>query len=86
MKIFEYIGCEIPIISSPKNTEAGKFISKHRLGIEVSNNPREITHQINYIKNNYHLFKKSFSKLKTNEFTRQNQSKKFLKLINNLQI
>ncbi|MGE3609142.1 MAG: glycosyltransferase family 4 protein [Bacteriovoracaceae bacterium] len=75
VKVFEYIGCELPIILSPK-CEAGEMIEKDELGWQFGNE------QIKEMKNKIISIKKETPNLSSSSYyTRQEQSKKILALI-----
>ena len=76
VKIFEYIGAGLPVISTPLHTEAGSFLEKNHLGFQFTNNELDkILEKIIHIKNNYQINKTCVN------LTRQAQAKKFSEFV-----
>jgi glycosyltransferase involved in cell wall biosynthesis len=77
VKIFEYIGVGLPVLSTPKS-EAGEVLEKFGFGFQFdNNNVDKIVDQILAIKNNFHIFNKDLE----GNFSRQNQFKLFYKSV-----
>ena len=75
VKIFEYIGAGLPVISTPK-TDAGHFLEENELGYQFENEEVDaIINRIKLLKKEYHCTKPFY------DFSRENQSRKFVQFI-----
>ena len=85
VKVYEYIGANIPIISTPKNCDVASFIHKFSIGYNFDNNETEkISQMILDLKNNQakvNSIKENIQKSK-DQFSRVSQAQKLLKKLN----
>ncbi len=78
VKVFEYVGCGLPVVMSPPG-EAGAIIKSHGLGLEFENSEiSKMAEAIRQFKRNPKL-----TQTKVDSFSRREQAKKLLGIITN---
>lgn len=78
VKIFEYMGACLPIISTPLS-EAGRFLEENKLGYQFGNHEiNKIVEKIHFIRNNYK------ANPYVDQFSRQLQAQNFVKYISDI--
>lgn len=83
VKVYEYIGCGIPVIISPKS-EAGKYVELNKIGFQIENkNIKKLHEKVSLFKNNdklYTNYSKTCKKISEN-FNRFKLASELYKLI-----